>query len=104
MQMLDSKEVPVQHDCTNVDCLPKNASETIAFSSLIDEELSVRNMPVTGSLKERQKYLRLELVAERAAVGLQQLLLHAGGTSNKSHLMSSDTPCMLHSENRVGLI
>jgi hypothetical protein len=75
-----------------------------AYMIALASDLSLRNFPTTGSLKEMQDRLKKALIKEYMLREVQKELDH-GTVSEKTamYLAINALPCILHLENRVGL-
>jgi hypothetical protein len=75
-----------------------------AYMLALASNLSLRNMPTTGSIKEMQDHLKKALCKEFCLREVQKELEH-GTISKKTamYLVINALPCIVHLENRVGL-
>jgi len=80
-----------------------NIEELFFFSSLLTEELKLRNMPITGSLEEHREALRNQLVFEEK-LHLLKLAVERSehGKAAALMLIEQAIPCIMHLESRVG--
>jgi len=73
------------------------------FSSLLTDELRLRNLPVQGNLAERRERLKRQLILEER-LHLILLAVERSGLGKEAALMliMQAIPCIMHLENRVG--
>lgn len=78
--------------------------ERAAYSSVVNQGLELRNLPVTGRLLDRQERLRISMETEYKYRQLRNALHH--GRRSEAHAivkLHETVPCILHMENRAGL-
>lgn len=76
----------------------------IEYSTLVNADLEMQQLPISGRLWERQERLRKQLEAEYMYRKLKDALDH--GRKSEAHAivkLHETVPCILHMENRVGL-
>lgn len=74
------------------------------YSTHINSDLLIRQLPVNGPLIERQERLRESLVMEYKYRQLRDAVAH--GRKSEAHAivkLHETVPCILHMENRIGL-
>lgn len=96
-------------DIYNIDYAPEDTESDEAienlyfFSSLLTEELELRNMSILGSLGERRERLKRQLLVEER-LGLILLAVERSiiGKDAALMLIKQAIPCIMHLENRTG--
>jgi hypothetical protein len=73
------------------------------FNTLVTEELTLRNMPIDGTLGERRERLRKQLLVEERII-LMQLAVQRSEMGREAAMMliQQAIPCIMHLENRSG--
>lgn len=93
----------------NVDFIPNGASDDnvlqarMFFSNLLTSELSLRKLPVHGTLEERRTRLKDHLKVEQMLKLISQAISRGQeGKEAALMLIEQAIPCIMHLENRVG--
>lgn len=96
-----------ESDMQNIDFSPSTDDDDMDalyyFSSLITEELKLRNMPVNGTLAERRERLKQKLVVEEKLLLIKRAIERsAHGKDAALMLIKQAIICIMHLENRTG--
>jgi hypothetical protein len=92
-------------DVKNIDFISSGSNDDdidalFYFSSLVTEELKLRNMPIIGSLEERREALRNQLVLEEKLLLIKQAIDRSElGKAAALLLIKQAIPCIMHMEN-----
>ena len=88
----------IHFDTTNINL---QVDLKIVYENKIHQDLKLRSMTTSGTLKESQGRLQKQLIQEYTYRRLSESIKHADG-NNKSFILLSDcTPCILHMEMRT---
>jgi hypothetical protein len=90
-----------KNDRNSIEYEPTNADDAADFTDLLNEELELRSLDMTGSLEVMRDRLRESLQHENRMRLLLDQVNHCEGVGLALFLVMKAVPCILHCENRA---